>query len=100
MYISKHGNVNASTSGYAYHALLCSEMCYKASEHCILGIAASRHSLKVSCTLCAGFFHDILRDSSIKNENSITLSFKLFQTCTRFFLLSSTKEDILKNVGN
>ncbi len=48
------------TSGYAFHALLCSEMCYKASEHCVLGIAASRHSLKVSSTLCAGFFHDIL----------------------------------------
>ncbi len=39
--------------------------------------------------------------SSPKNENSVIIYLhKLFQTCMSFFLLLSTKEDILKNVGN
>ncbi len=42
------------------------------------------------------------RETSPKNYTSVVilLSSKLFQTCVTFFLLLSTKEDILKNVGN
>ncbi len=53
-------------------------------------------------------FHAKIKDRNVKLKGSLfkekcshhLLTLKNFQTCTSFFLLLTTKEDIAKNVGN